>query len=179
MKWNPLVVYAIIYIRASPVVLQWRIHLQMQEMQDKRGSIPGSGRSLGGGNGNPLQYSGLGNPMDRGAWRATVHRVTKSQTQLNRLSKHAHIIYIGLRLRLILQNSSVMIQNHSFFLDKDSASFSCCGLTVTAPRPGACPGWVWAPSGVCRLGCAGASCCADPSFTLRCRSHAGSLRAPV
>ena len=36
--------------------------------------------SLGGGNGNPLQYSCLENPMDRGAWQATVHRVTKSQT---------------------------------------------------------------------------------------------------
>ena len=47
------------------------------------GSIPGSGRSSGGGNGNPFQFSCLGNPMDRGAWRATVHRVTKSQTRLN------------------------------------------------------------------------------------------------
>ena len=43
------------------------------------GSIPGSGRSPGEGNGNPLQYSSLENPMDRGAWRATVHGVTKSQ----------------------------------------------------------------------------------------------------
>ena len=42
--------------------------------------IPGSGRSPGGGHGNPLQYSCLENPMDRGAWRATVHRVTKSRT---------------------------------------------------------------------------------------------------
>ena len=39
-----------------------------------------------GGNGNPLQYSCLGNPMDRGAWRATVYAVTKSQTRLKRLS---------------------------------------------------------------------------------------------
>ena len=46
------------------------------------GSIPGSGRSLGGGHGNPLQYSCLENPMDREAWQATVHKVTKSQTQL-------------------------------------------------------------------------------------------------
>ena len=43
-------------------------------------SIPGLGRSPGGGNGNPLQYSFLENPMDRGAWRATVHGVTKSGT---------------------------------------------------------------------------------------------------
>ena len=41
------------------------------------GLIPGSERSPGEGNGNPLQYSFLGNPMDRGAWRATVHGVTK------------------------------------------------------------------------------------------------------
>ena len=45
------------------------------------GSIPGSGRSPGGGNGHILQYSCLGNPMDRGAWWATVHRVPKSWTE--------------------------------------------------------------------------------------------------
>ena len=47
------------------------------------GSIPGSGRSPGEGNGNPLQYSCLGNPMDRGAWWATVNGVTKSRTRLS------------------------------------------------------------------------------------------------
>ena len=41
------------------------------------GSIPGSGRSLGGGHGNPLQYSCLENPIDRGAWRATVYGVVR------------------------------------------------------------------------------------------------------
>ena len=44
------------------------------------GSIPGSGRSSGEGNGNPLQYSCLENSMDRGAWQAAVHGVPKSQT---------------------------------------------------------------------------------------------------
>ena len=44
------------------------------------GSIPGSGRSPGGGYGNPPQYSCLENPTDRGGWRVTVRRVTKSQT---------------------------------------------------------------------------------------------------
>ena len=44
------------------------------------GSIPGSGRSPGGGHGNPVQYPCLENPMDRGAWQATVHRVAKCQT---------------------------------------------------------------------------------------------------
>ena len=47
------------------------------------GLIPGSGKSPGEGNVNPLQYSCLENPMDRGAWWATNHRVTKSQTQLS------------------------------------------------------------------------------------------------
>ena len=46
-------------------------------------SVPGQGRSSGGGNGNPLQYYCWKNPMDGGAWQATVQRVSKSQTQLN------------------------------------------------------------------------------------------------
>ena len=46
-------------------------------------SISGLGRSLGEGNGNPLQSSCLGNLMDRGAWQATAHEVTKSQTRLS------------------------------------------------------------------------------------------------
>ena len=50
------------------------------------GLLPGLGRSPEGGHGNPVQYSCLENPMDRGAWWATVHRVAKSQTQLKRLS---------------------------------------------------------------------------------------------
>ena len=49
------------------------------------GSIPGSGRSPGEGNGNPLQYSSLENSMDEGAWWATVHGVAKSRTRLSRI----------------------------------------------------------------------------------------------
>ena len=56
------------------------------------GSIPGLGRSPGEGNGNPLQYSCLEHPMDRGAWWATVHGVAKSQTRLQQLSKHAWVL---------------------------------------------------------------------------------------
>ena len=52
-----------------------------------RGSISEVGRSPGEENSSPLQYSRLGNPMDRGAWQATVHGITKSQT---RLSMHTH-----------------------------------------------------------------------------------------
>ena len=54
------------------------------------GSSPGSGRPPGEGNGNPLQYSCLENPMDGGAWRATVHGVTKSQTRLGTYITRAH-----------------------------------------------------------------------------------------
>ena len=50
------------------------------------GSIPGWGRSPGGGHGNPLQYSCLENPMDRGAWGATAHGISQSQTRLKWLS---------------------------------------------------------------------------------------------
>ena len=53
------------------------------------GSIPGSGRSPGGGYGNPLQHSCLENPTNRGARGATVHRVAKSWIRLKQLSMHA------------------------------------------------------------------------------------------
>ena len=52
------------------------------------GSIPGLGRSPGGGHGNPLQYSCLENPMDRGAWRAIVHGVTQSRMRLKRVNSN-------------------------------------------------------------------------------------------
>ena len=55
------------------------------------GLIPGSGRSPGGGNGNPLQYSCLKNSMDRGDWQATVRGVEKSPTQLS--DYHFHFPY--------------------------------------------------------------------------------------
>ena len=57
------------------------------------GSIPGSGRFPGGRQGNPLQYSCLENPMDRGALQATVHGVTESWTQLKQLSTAHTVIY--------------------------------------------------------------------------------------
>ena len=54
-------------------------------------SVPGSGRSPGAEYGNPLQSSCLENPVDRGAWWATVHGVAKGQMRLNDLHTHAHI----------------------------------------------------------------------------------------
>ena len=69
-----------------PVINHTRASLVAQMVKESShnagdlGSIPGLGRSPGEGTGNRLQYSCLGNPMDRGAWWATVHRVVKSQT---------------------------------------------------------------------------------------------------
>ena len=70
-------------------ILQWEnMHVEIlvknlaASVGDLRdaGSVPGLGRSSGGGHGNPFQYSCLQNPMDRGAWQATVQRVAQSQT---------------------------------------------------------------------------------------------------
>ena len=60
----------------------------MQETEETQ-VHPGVGKIPGGGHGKPLRYSCLENPMDGGAWRATVHRVTKSQTRLRQLRMHA------------------------------------------------------------------------------------------
>ena len=75
--------------RASQVALVAKNPLANTKDARDTGSIPGSGRSPGGGHGSPLQYSCLENPMEGGAWRATVHGVAKGQTQLKRLSAHA------------------------------------------------------------------------------------------
>ena len=79
-------------------VCQYRIHKRCR-FHPWVGKVPGEG------NGNPVQYSCLENPMDRGTWRATVHSVTKSQTRLKRLSSHstmpileiAFLLQLGMR----------------------------------------------------------------------------------
>ena len=80
------------------------------------GLIPGSGRSPGGGNGNPLQYSCLENPMDRAGWWAMVHRVTKSQTRLKQLSRaqhtrmyvYVHLTHFAVHLKLTHYKSNIL-----------------------------------------------------------------------
>ena len=61
-------------------------HKESAHNAEDKDLTPGSGRSSGRGHGNPLQYSCLENPMNRGAWRTTIHRLTKSQTRLRWLS---------------------------------------------------------------------------------------------
>ena len=76
-------------------------------------SIRESGRSLGRGHGNPLQGSYLENPMDRRSWRAMVHGITKSWTQLKRLNTHrgpliwysvidCSVVYYGLKIKVLV-----------------------------------------------------------------------------
>ena len=67
--------------KGNSLAVQW-LGLGTFTVEDP-GSIPGSGRSPGGGHGNPLQYYCLENSMDRGAWRATVHGDKRSQIQLS------------------------------------------------------------------------------------------------
>ena len=72
------------YLKKAPhgflaSLVAWTVK-RLPTMRERLGLIPGSGRSPGEGNGNPLQYSCLENPMDRGAWWATVHGITKSRT---------------------------------------------------------------------------------------------------
>ena len=100
------------------------------------GLIPGLGRSPGEGNGNPLQYSCLENPMDKEAWRATVHRVTKSQTQL---SKFTLLHFTSLTtwvlmpvpllshvpLLLCSQHSPTLVSPGSYLMVNDSCPFIC------------------------------------------------------
>ena len=74
------------------------------------GLIPGSGRSPGGRKGNPFQYSCLENPVDRGAWWATVHRVTKSWTQRKRLSTQCASTHTGSGLVGVLSYCSYLRQ---------------------------------------------------------------------
>ena len=79
-----------IHVRDSQVALVVKNLPANAGAEDVRdiGLNPGSGRVPGEGNGSPLQYSCLRNAMDRGAWWARVHGVTKSQTQLKGLSTH-------------------------------------------------------------------------------------------
>ena len=90
VTYMPLIIWA---SQLAPVVMT-----SAASAGDARdvGSVPGSGRSPGGGPGNPLQCSCLENPMDRGAWWATVHGVAKSQTRPKFPSTHARFDCVSL-----------------------------------------------------------------------------------
>ena len=77
---NFFVLFSCVFLWTSQVVLVVKSPSANAGDEGDAGLIPGLGRSSGGGNGNPLQYSCLENLMDREAWRATVHRVTELDT---------------------------------------------------------------------------------------------------
>ena len=87
---SPLIWFHLYTVWASQVVLMVKnLPANTGDARDMD-SIPGSGISPGGGHGNPLRYSCLENPLDRGAWGLTVHSVAKSRIQLKILSTHTH-----------------------------------------------------------------------------------------
>ena len=102
------------------------------------GSIPGSGRSPGEGNSSPLQYFCLENPMDRGAWRATVHGIAKSQTRLNNQDRQTS--RVGWRSSQLPDGSKASVlaicgwvtdchkTSHCLTLSEDQGSGSCLVL---------------------------------------------------
>ena len=75
LRWAPST-----FLMGLPGWLSGKESAYDAEASEDIGSTSGLGRSPGGGHGNPVQYSRLENPMDRGAWQATVHSVAKSQT---------------------------------------------------------------------------------------------------
>ena len=111
-----------LYLWASQVALVIKKPPAAQETLWEADLILGSGRSPGGGPGNPLQYSCLENPKDRGAWRATVHRVAKSWTQLKWLSMHlwANIISFLRRVAFVACYFQGLSSMHTI-----EASFTC------------------------------------------------------
>ena len=84
---------------ASPMVLVVKNPPANAGVLRDGGSIPGSGRSPGGGHGNSLQCSCLENSMDRGAWWAIIHRVAKSRIQLEQFSTHTKQNYHPLLMK--------------------------------------------------------------------------------
>ena len=84
-------IYLLLYVCVYRMGLPWWLNSKESPCNvGDVGSIPGSGRSPGGGHGNLLQYSCLEHPMDRGSWKAIVYGVAKSQTQLS-THTHAHV----------------------------------------------------------------------------------------
>ena len=84
VKKNEILLFAM-WMSLGPSQVDFQVVLVVKNLPANAGdacSIPGSGRSSGGGCGNPLSYYCLENPMDRGAWWAIVRRITKTQTQL-------------------------------------------------------------------------------------------------
>ena len=98
-----------------------------------QGSIPGSERSPGGGNDNPLQYSYLGNPTDRGAWRATIHGIAELDT-----TEHAHKVGSPTSVGLCVGCVNALPLGRIPLIQKDFPQYNSphlCHLLPVAPPP--------------------------------------------
>ena len=109
------------------------------------GSIPGLGRSSGGGHGHPVQYRWLESPVDRVAWQATVHGVTKSQTRLKWLRMHIHELYLVYKRVLVTQSCPTLCN----LMDSSLPGSSVPGIpqriilewvTISFSKGSCCPG---------------------------------------
>ena len=134
-------------------------------------SIPGSGRSPGEGNGNPFQYSCLENPMNRGAWWATVHGVTKSRTSpsehtLTHFIIHWKYTYEWMKINVMGYQNPLIIQ----ILCPSSLILNLCSSSIFSFK-WTCSLRQWA-------GCSGQSShlvCLTLYSTLQCHWHPGIL----
>ena len=98
-------------------VLCWLSGKQSSANAGDVGSIPGSGKSPGEGNGNPFQYSCLGNPRDRGAWPATVHAVTKeSDTTEGLNNNNSNILLFSFPISVAKLSPGNLITNNLSFI---------------------------------------------------------------
>ena len=108
-----MIIHTITFDRVSWVVLVVKNPLANTGDVRDTGLIPGLRRSPGG-HGNPFQYVCLENPMDRGAWQATIHRVARSQTQLKQQGMHIYLVnsyftYLLMSVLLLFRNIFSML----------------------------------------------------------------------
>ena len=147
-------------LRASQVVL---VVKDSPANAGDAGSIPGSGRAPRGGPGCPLQYSCLESPMDRGAWRCTVHRVAESQTRLKWLNTHTYeSLYLDIVFSFLTQNKTLIwwyvvtfknftvfesilkiICMHPFYLDHLRMAIESACFVFMPNLPNASFSWAW------------------------------------
>ena len=130
-----VIIFKLTYsLYASKVALVVKTHLLMQETLETLVRSLGQEDLLEEGITSPLQYSCLGNSVDRGAWQATVHSGTKSPTWLKQLSMHTHVVYTVINQKLylfLLSSTSVFLASwRCCFSCQQGCSHPCCCFSV-------------------------------------------------
>ena len=110
-------------INGLPWWLRW-LSICLQCRRPRFNTIPGLGRPPGEGNGNPLQYSCLQNPMDGGAWEATIHGVAKSRTQLSDFTFFSFFLYPSSKVLYVcfvgMEVGKLLVNHPSWFSSPDA-----------------------------------------------------------